>query len=235
MSQAYQPYTPAEYRPMPKIELPDHERGMSLHDIRRFDRASSRLARVDLSPRQREIALRERETLETGPRVARDAADIAAGISETEALARGRGEATETDRAGVKRMIDRDPLLTIARAGRLSEVQLDTAQTLRLLYERRAEDAGSAPFTGMPGGGHDHERFISVRFTRAKATEMLGRVERRVSIECSAEPVCLMMVRVVCERGFTIRSQGGGRQLDRNYQAFARALDVADRVLRRQD
>ena len=72
------------------------------------------------------------------------------------------------------------------------------------------------------------------RITRAKASEMLGRIERAIAINCSAEPACLTMLRVICERGMTMNSQGEGRAFGRNCLAFARALDVADAVLRRQ-
>jgi hypothetical protein len=138
------------------------------------------------------------------------------------------------DRSGVKRILDRDPLLSLARSSKITPEQLETGQEVRELYDRRGEDAGAMEYTGMPSGGHNHEHFVAKRFERAKACEMIGRIERAVAVNCSAEPASLTMLRVVCERGMSVTSQGKGRAFDRNAAALAKALEVADDVLRRR-
>lgn len=216
------------------IELPDHERGRGPEDVQRFDRLNARLKRTDLTPKQREAALKERDRME---RAAEETADTAwrdRAITETAALATARGEQVTEDKAGVKRILDRDPLLSLARAGHITADQLEVAQRVRELYDSRASDAGAMEYTGLPSGGHNHEHFVASRFSRAKASAMVVRIEMAVHVNCSAEPACLVMLRAICERGMSANSQGEGRALDKNRTAFARALDVADAVLRRQ-
>lgn len=216
------------------IELPAHERGRGDADILRFDRLQAKLKRGDLTPKQREAALKERDRMERAPEETADKEWRERAIGETEALAAQRGEAIAEDKAGVRRILDRDPLLNLARAGHITADQLEVAQRVRELYDSRASDAGAMEYTGLPGAAHDHERFVANRFSRAKASAMVVRIERAIAINCSAEPACLTMLRVICERGMSANSQGEGRALDRNRQSFARALDVADAVLRRQ-
>ena len=216
------------------IELPPHERGRGDADILRFDRLQAKLKRGDLTPKQREAALKERDRMERAPEEASDKAWREQAIGETEALAAQRGEAIAEDKAGVRRILDRDPLLNLARASHITADQLEVAQRVRELYDSRAQDAGAMEYTGLPSGGHNHEHFVASRFSRAKASAMVVRIERAIAINCSAEPACLTMLRVICERGMTMNSQGEGRAFGRNCLAFARALDVADAVLRRQ-
>lgn len=221
------------------IELPAEERGRSAEDLRRLDILNRRIAKPlpkgdKRAEREREAHIAERDALELRPAIAADSKWAKAANEETSALAASRGEEVVEDKSGVRRVLDRDPLLSLARVGALTPEQLDVGLEVRELYDSRTQDAGAVEFTGMPGTAHDHEKFIATRFTRAKASEMLGRIERTIAINCSAEPVCLTMLRVVCERGMSIASQGKGRAFDRNAAAFARALDVADDVLRRR-
>jgi len=223
-----------------RVELPDHERGMDPKDAHRFgilrarlDRPASARGRLS-ADKAREADVAEIEAIATRYANRGERAALRAGIASTDALAQARGETVSEDAAGVKRIMDRDPLLSLARGGHITPDQLEVGQRVRELYDGRAQDAGAMEYTGMPGAAHDHEKFVATRFARAKTSAMLIRIEKAVHVNCSAAPACLTMLRVVCERGQTIRSQGGGRQLERNYRAFARALDVADAVLRRQ-
>lgn len=223
-----------------RIELPDTERGRSDYDLRRLDAINARLARGykaakgKTADEQREEDLKRREELEREILDKAERKRDQEARAEAEALAAARGETVAAERSGVRRILDRDPLLSLARSGKITADQLETGQEVRDLYDRRGEDAGAMEYTGMPGGGHDHERFVAKRFERAKACELIGRIERAVAVNLSAEPAALTMLRVVCERGMTVNSQGEGRAYARNAAALARALDVADDVLRRR-
>ena len=225
-----------------RISLPDEERGRSAYDLERLDRINAKLLR-GYKPRkgeggtveeQREADLRARESLENEIKGRTAERERLRSAAEADILAAARGEEVVTDTAGVRRVLDRDPLLSLARVGKLTPDQLETGQEVRDLYDLRATDAGAMEYTGMPGGGHDHERFVANRFTRAKACEMLGRIERAVAVKCSAEPAALAMIRAICERGMSLTSQGRGRAYERNATALAKALDVADDVLKRR-
>lgn len=221
------------------IELPAHERGRSQDDIKRLDILNRRIARPlpkgdKRAEKEREAHIAERDTLERRPLVVADGKWARAANDETTALAEARGETIAEDKSGVRRILDHDPLLSLARSDHLTPEQLDVGLEVRQLYDSRAQDAGAMEYTGMPGAAHDHERFIASRFTRAKASEFIGRIERAVAVHCSAEPACLVALRAVCERGWPMVSMGKGRLFERNCVAFARALDVADAVLRRR-
>lgn len=230
------PTAPAAEIAMPdtlRIELPDDERGRSPETIRRFETLQRKLANPKITDKARKAALAELEQIERAPAQRADAAWARTAVQEVEDLATARGETVVEDRSGVRRILDRDPLVSLARTGRISPEQLETGQYVRELYDRRAEEAGAREYTGMPGAAHNHEAFIVRAHTRAKACEMLGRIERAVAMRC--KPPALDMLRAVCERGFSIRSQSaGGRSFDRNAAALGTALDAADRVLRRQ-
>lgn len=221
------------------IELPDQERGRSEFDIKDLDRINARLTANAYrasggvtAAEKREADLVRRDELERRPQARADQQWQRESQAETEALAAGRGEQVAADKAGVKRILDRDPLLSLARAQHLTPDQLETGLEVRLLYERRAEDAGATEYTGMPGGGmRDH---VGAGLARAKACEKIGRIERAIAVHCSTEPAVLVMIRVVCERGMAVTSQGKGRAFERNCRALAQALDVADDVIKRR-
>lgn len=235
------PVRPRDPEPTDRVTLPDEERGRSARDLERLDQINARLLRGYQPKRgeggtveeQREKDLKAREALEHEIIHRADQKLDALRAQETERLAEARGEEIGSER-GMKRILDRDPLLSLARAGHLTPDQLETGQEVRDLYDRRGEDASAMEYTGMPGGGHNHEHFVGKRFERAKACEMIGRMERKVAELCTNEPACLTMIRVVCERGMSVTSQGKGRAFERNAAALARGLDVADDVLRRR-
>lgn len=241
-----------------KIELPDEERGRSARDIARLDQINARLAK-GYKPRkgksaedQRDDDLRARDALER--EIAQRAEEKAQRqrLQEIEQLASVRGERVTDDRPGVKRIIDRDPLLSLFRAGVLTDRQLEAGQAVRDLYDLRMGDAASAPFDGAPAGTHDHERFVGVRFLRAKAAVPASQLEMAIltghyrtnlgqlyTLTCwpklrgqGMEPhVSLAALRWVCCEHNTLTSMGRGRAYDRNRKALCWALDVADEVL----
>lgn len=215
-----------------KVELPDHERGRSPSDVKRLERIQRKLAAPDLDAKDRDELIEEMVQIERAPADWAESEWLRKASEETQALAEARGEEIGEERRGLKRVLDRDPLLSLARAGHLTPLQLDTGTDVRELYDSRRSDAGAIEYTGMPGSAHDHEKFVANRYTRAKASAMLGRIERAVALACAAEPACLVMLRAVCERGLSATSQGKGRAFERNCAALAQALDVADDVLR---
>jgi hypothetical protein len=216
--------------PRIRIALPDDERGRAPDTIRRFERLQRKLANPKTPAKERDAILAELEQIERAPLDRADAAWSRAAIGETEALARARGETVASDR-GLRRVLDRDPLLSLARSGHLKPDQLEVGQLVRDLYDRRAEGAGAIEYTGMPSASHNHEAFVARAYARAKACAMLGRIERQVAARC--RPPALTMLRVVCERGHSIRSQAsGGKAFERNAAGLAAALDVADDVLK---
>lgn len=230
----------APIEPADRVTLPDNERGRSEYDLKRLDRINARLARGYKPHRgktveeQREEDLRRRAELER--EISHKAEEQARLLAEAESdiLAAKRGETVEVERSGLRRVLERDPLLSLARVGKLTAQQLETGQEVRDLYDLRAADAGAVEYTGMPSVTHNHEWFVAKRFERAKACEMVGRIERTVAVKLTAEPVALAMIRAVCERGHSLTSQGKGRAYERNAKALARALDVAEDVLRRR-
>lgn len=223
-----------------RVTLPDAERGRSEYDLKRLDRINARLARGYKPHRgksaeeQREEDLRRRDELEREISDRAEERSRLLAAAESDILAAARGETVEADKSGLRRVLERDSLLSLARGGKLTAQQLETGQEVRDLYDLRAADASAVEYTGMPAGRHDHERFVAKRFERAKACEMIGRIERTIAVKLSAEPVALVMVRAICERGMSLTSQGKGRAFERNAAALAKGLDVAEDVLRRR-
>jgi hypothetical protein len=220
------------------IELPDDERGRGEFDLRELDRINARLLANAYRPgggktaaELRDADLTRRDDLERKPQLKADQRWLREATDETVALACGRGEEVSTDKSGVKRILDRDPIVSLTW---LTEDQFRAGKTLREAYERRGEDAGAMEITGMPNAAHDHERFVANRFSRAKATNLIGRTERRIAVECRHEPAALHALRWVCGEGKTLSSLGAGRAYDRNCKALAMALDVADAEIKRR-
>lgn len=202
------------------VSLPAIERGRSAYELAQLDQINARLSRPYkphkglTADEQRERDLRARDALERAPEAKAEAESVVA--------------------ASMRRVMDADPLLSLARAGHITPDQLDTGRTVTDLYDSRASEAGAMDYTATRGGSHNNDRYCWTKLDRAKASEMLGRIERQVAINCSAEPACLTMLRVVCERGMAVTSQGKGRAFERNARALGRALDVADDVLKRR-
>lgn len=235
-------YAPMEIAAMtePKrlaIALPEHERGRSEDHVRRLEILNRRLAKPlpkgdRKAEKAREADLAERDALEALPAVKADQRWQREALAETEALAAQRGEAITEDRAGVRRIMDRDPLLSLARSGHITPDQLEVGQRVRELYDSRASDAGAMEYSGMPGAGHDHEKFVANRFSRAKVSAMVVRIE--MAVHADGGEAGTVVLRTICMYGRSMNTQGEGRAYKRNCIKFARAMDVADLVLRRQ-
>jgi hypothetical protein len=240
------------------ITLPPEERGRSEFDLRRLDQINARLLRGYRDQRgksaaeQREDDLRRRAELENEIAARTEERRRLEAMAEADLLAAARGEEVETERSGLRRVLDRDPLLSLSRAGALTNEQFEAGLAVRELYDLRTGDAASAPFDGMPAGSHDHERFVGNRYLRAKATVPIGQLEtailnghfRTVSgalltldawpgmIAAGMEPIIsLRVLRWVCGEHKSLRSLGQGRAYDRHRCALQWALDTASEVL----
>jgi hypothetical protein len=235
-----------------QIHLPDAERGRSPDVLRRFDKLTRKLARPNLTEKERRDIIEELVAIERSPAAAAEAEWRRQAISETEALAAARGEQVASEKSGVKRLLDRDPLLSLARAKALTNDQLEAGIAVRELYDLRAGDAASAPFDGMPAGRHDHEHFVAKRWLRAKTVLPIGQLETAIlnghfrtrsgillALEAwpamkaaGMEPhISLRVLRWVCGEHNTLTSLGQGRAYDRHRRALCWALDVAGDVL----
>lgn len=225
-------YTHMADAPRLRIELPDDERGRAPDTIRRFEKLQRKLLNPKLTPKERDAVLAELRQIETAPATRADDAWARSAVSESEKLAEARGE-TVADDKGIRRIMDRDPLLTLARSGKITADQMEVGEKVRDLYDRRAEALASVPFSGMPGAAHNHEAFVARAYSRAKATEMVDRIERKVFERYQLGAV--EVLRAICRDGRALRTMSpNGRTFDRNAVALGKALDLADLVLRRQ-
>lgn len=239
-----------------RVSLPDEERGRSAYDLERLDRINARLARGYVDKRgataaeQREADLRRREELEHEISARAEEKRRLLALAESDLLAAGRGESVTTDKNGVRRILDHDPIAALTW---LTQDQDEAAKAIRDAYEARAIDAGAMEYTGMPSSGHDHERFVAKRYERARATMLIGQVatailvgtfrshrgslilvrsHARFEAEKVLPTIAWGVVQAVCGAGLTLSSQGAGRAYDRNRRALALALDVAHEVIR---
>lgn len=245
----------AQPEPLGRVSLPDEERGRSEYDLKRLDQINARLLRGYKNRKdataddQREADLRRRDELERELSRRSEERRLAQALAETEELAQARGAKVETDKAGVRRILDHDPIAALTW---LSNDQDAAAKAIRDAYEMRSTDAGALEYTGMPRGQHDHERFVAKRYERAAATMLieqvataimagvfrskrgaiiLVRTHARFEAEKVAPHVALSLIRAVCGQGMTLTSQGAGRAYARNQKALALGLDVAHEVI----
>lgn len=223
-------------KPKLKIHLPDHERGLSVADIRRIDQLKQRIARPEIKPAKREAAKQELERLEAARLRAIEDRWIGEAIEETQTLALARGEVVDTLKSGRMWIVSRNPILSLSRlpSPALSAEQTDAGYALIAYYEARSESLGSqmGAIDTPSGGAHDNDRFVHMHGARAKKLQRLGTIERAVAMECRHEPAALQMLRGVCGEGKSLSSYGSGRNYERNLKALKMALDVADAVIR---
>lgn len=242
-----------------RVHLPDAERGRSEMDIARFDKAVAALLnpREALTEVQQKERLRAIADIEAEPHRRRDATWLEDAQAETARLAQAREEDVERAPTGRISVTSRDPLLSLLRAGHLTTDQYDTGVEVRDMYERRSEGLGSQ-MDGIGGGSsptYDNRPAVRRGIQRAKALLRIVRIEsavltgtfraddaklidvegwRELFADRKATPeVALGMFRWVCEHGNSIRSaSSGSTSFDRNATALARALDVANVVIR---
>lgn len=211
-----------------KIQLPDHERGLSPETVARWERLIAKLKRTNLKQSARQDAEREVAAIENAAHENQEAAWQKRAKAETIALALARGEEVEIDPSQV-RIKNRDGLASALEVkDGLSAVQYDAGLAFRDCWEARSADVGSQMARVRNSGGeHNNDAFVFERLTRAKKLERLGSIERRVAVECRDEPACLQMLRAVAGEGHSLRTFGGGRAFARHLAALKRALDVA--------
>lgn len=234
-------------------ELPAHERGRGVEELKRLDRLNARLARPDLSEKQRQAAIDERAAMEQGPAKAADQAWRDQAANETVALAANRGESADRLSSGAVRVNNRDAVYSLAR--KLSPEQYDAAVEARDCYESRSPGLGSQ-MGGLAEAGSaefDSNAAAFAGIQRAKKLQRLGNIERGVLIgsyrmtdgtlrliaawkakrEGSPLPhVALTMLRGVCGQNIALSAFGEGRSFERNLAALKLALDVADEIIR---
>ena len=244
-----------------RLRLPPGERGASFDEIRELEKINRRLARGYKPHRgrtvdeQREADLKRRAEIEASASTRQEVREVSEGVEESAQLAEARGETVERQPSGLVRIIDHDPVLSLARAGVLSARQLEVAEAVCALYAIRQSDLASKPYDGMPAGMHNHEHFIASRFVKAKASVPAAQLETAILVghyrsvtgtlfvlKCwpelklaGMEPhVSLTVLRKVCEQRHTLTSLGRGRAYERHKRAFLDAIAVADEVLDRR-
>lgn len=178
--------------------------------------ATEKLVRID-SRRNQRVELKER----------------AAGIAETVALAKGRGEEVDEKPSGPIRVVSRDGLRRMADLGHITGEQLRVGLIYRSGHEERGADLKAQVITDAGGsGGHDNDAFVAKRLERAKLLDFVARVDRAVALGCISNPAALQMLRHVAGQGGNIYDFGKGKGLERRRTALVAALDVATKVWR---
>lgn len=210
------------------IELPPEERGVPPEVVAKFDYERRRLLNPLSTPKAREDAARNIANLEANREKWGERAWQERVQAENEGLAAARGE--EVVREGPRtRVVSRDGLYSAMRAkDGLTQKQYEIGLRYRAGWQARSADVGSQlGAVGHTSAGHDNNRFVANRASRAMMLQALGKMERAVAIQCSAEPACLQMLRWVAGEGHSLSAFGEGRAYERNMRALKRALEVA--------
>lgn len=206
-----------------KIELPDHERGRSPEDVRRFDKLQNEIknrAVLQLTDEQVEIRRQQIAEIEARTRVEADKAWIGQATEERQALATLRGED----------LGERDGLMSLLRFQCISPEDYDLAMEIRACYEARSSDVGSQLGNISPGAAHNNDRYVMARAKRARRLWALGKTEIAVALECKDEPACLQMLRAVVGEGVVLSAFGRGRAFQRHLAALLRAVRIYERI-----
>lgn len=213
------------------MELPAQERGVAPEVVAQYDREQARLNNPLASDKAREQARRNLENLEANRARWGEKAWQERAAAETEDLAKARGEDVAKD-GGRMRIVSRDGLYAASRArDGLTQRQYEVGMRYRAGWQARSADVGSQlGAVSESSAGHDNNRFVAARAQRAISLQALGKMERAVAVQCSAEPACLQMLRWVAGEGHSLASFGEGRAYERNLRALKRALDVAAAV-----
>jgi len=178
-----------------------------------------------ISPAARQAA-RETVLRIAGAQLARtEESEIAAGLVETVALARARGEAVETD-AGPLRISSRDGLRSLRQGGHLTDAHYAVGLLYRAGFEARGRDLRAASLEPGHGGGHDNDRFVAARLRRARMLDFVARADRAVAIALADKPMALRLLRAVAGEGTSLSVWGAGRAFTRNRQVLVEALDL---------
>lgn len=190
-------------------------------ELARADRAAA----LAVSPAARQAA-REDMLRIAGARLARtEEAEIVAGLAETLALARARGEAVETGACPL-RISSRDGLRSLRQGGHISDAHYAIGLLYRAGFEARGRDLRAAGLERQ-GGGHDNDRFVAARLRRARALDFVARADRAVAMSLSDKPMALRLLRSVAGEGTSLSAWGAGRAFARNREVLIAALDLA--------
>ncbi|PIB91399.1 hypothetical protein [Caulobacter sp. FWC2] len=151
--------------------------------------------------------------------------EIAAGLVETAALARARGEAVEVD-GGSLRISSRDGLRSLRQSGHINDAHYAVALLYRAGFEARGRDLRVAGLEPGSGGGHDNDRFVAARLRRARMLDFVARADRAVAMSLADTPMALRLLRSVAGEGNSLSVWGAGRALARNREVLIKALDL---------
>jgi hypothetical protein len=161
-----------------------------------------------------------------GDQLARnEQAEIAAGLVETVALARARGETVDAD-GGSLRVSSRDGLRSLRQSGHLTDAHYAVGLLYRAGFEARGRDLRSGSLERGGGGGHDNDRFVAGRLRRARMLDFVARADRAVAMSLSDKPMALRLLRSVAGEGTSLSVWGAGRAFSRNRQDLIAVLDL---------
>lgn len=149
--------------------------------------------------------------------------EIAAGLVETVALARARGEQVETD-SGALRISSRDGLRSLRQGDHITDAHYAVALLYRAGFEARGRDLRAASLEPGHGGGHDNDRFVAARLRRARMLDFVARADRAVAM--ADKPMALRLLRSVAGEGTSLSVWGAGRAFTRNREVLVETLDL---------
>jgi hypothetical protein len=157
--------------------------------------------------------------------------DVAAGLMETVALARSRGESIDVGE-GPLRISSRDGLRSLRQSGHITDAHYAVGLMYRAGFEARGRDLRAARLEpgrlrGGGGGGHDNDRFVAARLRRARMLDFVARADRAVAMALSDKPMGLRLLRAVAGEGNSLSVWGAGRAFTRNREVLVEALDLA--------
>ncbi|MBO9544383.1 hypothetical protein [Caulobacter sp.] len=191
---------------------------------------ADRAAVLAISPAARQAA-RETVLRIAGAQLARsEEAEIAAGLIETAALARARGEQIDTGAGGL-RISSRDGLRSLRQGGRITDAHYAVGLLYRVGFEARGRDLRAASLepgrlSGGGGGGHDNDRFVAARLRRARMLDFVARADRAVAMSLADKPMALRLLRSVVGEGTSLSVWGAGRAFTRNREVLVEVLDL---------
>ncbi len=209
-----------------QVIRPEGLTSTELADLARADRAAS----LAISPAGRQAA-RETVLRIAGAQLARgEQAEIAAGLVETVALARARGEHVEID-GGALRISSRDGLRSLRQGGHITDAHYAVALLYRAGFEARGRDLRAASLEpgrvgGNGGGGHDNDRFVAARLRRARMLDFVARADRAVAMALADKPMALRLLRSVAGEGTSLSVWGAGRAFTRNREVLVETLEL---------
>ncbi|MET3664863.1 hypothetical protein [Caulobacter sp. 1776] len=161
-----------------------------------------------------------------GAQLARtEAAEISAGLVDTLALARARGEAVETEE-GPLRISSRDGLRSLRQSGHITDAHYAVGLLYRAGFEARGRDLRVAGLEPGSGGGHDNDRFVAARLRRARMLDFVARADRAVAMSLADKPMALRLLRAVAGEGTSLSAWGAGRAFTRHREVLIEALDI---------